>query len=68
MKNQININKKSGYVRASQTYENSLITTYFKNLPLETIEKQEFLYKLLQLLSYSRTLESSVNWISNENY
>ena len=55
-------------MRASQTYENSLITTYLKNLPLETIEKQEFLYKLLQLLSYIRTLESSVNWISNENY
>ena len=55
-------------IRASKAYENCLITTYFKNLPLETIEKQEFLYKLLQLLSYIRTLESSLNWISNENY
>ena len=55
-------------IRASQQYDNCLITTYFKNLPLETIEKQEFLYQLLQLLSYIQTLKSSVNWISNENY
>ena len=55
-------------IRASQQYDNCLITTYFKNLPLETIEKQEFLYQLLQLVSYIQTLKSSVNWISNENY
>ncbi len=55
-------------IRSSQQYDNCLITTYFKNLPLETIEKQEFLYQLLQLLSYLQTLKSSVNWISNENY
>jgi DNA invertase Pin-like site-specific DNA recombinase len=48
--------------------ENSLITTYLRNIPLETLEKQEFLYKLFQLLSYIQTIESSINWISNENY
>lgn len=55
-------------IRASEQYESSLITTYFKNLPLETVKNQEFLYQLLQLLSYIQTLKSSVNWISNENY
>jgi hypothetical protein len=55
-------------IRYSQVSENSLIATYLKNIPLETLEKQEFVYKLLQLLSYIQTLESSVNWISNENY
>ena len=55
-------------IRSTQTYENCLITTYLRNIPLETLEKQRFLYQLLQLLSYIRTLESSVNWISNENY
>ena len=55
-------------IRSTQTYENCLIATYLSTLPLETLEKQKFLYQLLQLLSYIRTLESSVNWISNENY
>lgn len=55
-------------IRSSRRYENYLITTYFKTLPLETIENQEFLYQLLQLLSYIQTLKSSVNWISNESY
>ena len=55
-------------IRSTQTYENCLIATYLKNIPLETLEKQKFLYQLLQLLSYIQTLESSVNWISNENY
>ena len=55
-------------IRSTQTYENCLITTYLSKIPLETMEKQKFLYQLLQLLSYIRTLESSVNWISNENY
>ncbi|NES79939.1 hypothetical protein [Okeania sp. SIO1H4] len=55
-------------IRSSRRYENYLITTYFKTLPLETLEKQKFLYQLLQLLSYIRTLESSINWISSENY
>jgi hypothetical protein len=55
-------------IRSSQTYENVLITTYFRNIPLETLEKQKFLYQLLQLLSYIRTLESSIDWISDENY
>lgn len=55
-------------IRSTQTYENSLIATYLSTIPLETLEKQKFLYQLLQLLSYIRTLESSVNWISNENY
>ena len=55
-------------IRSSQTYENYLITTYLRNIPLETLEKQKFLYQLLQLLSYIQTLKSSVNWISDENY
>lgn len=55
-------------IRSTQTYENCLIATYLSTLPLETLEKQKFLYQLLQLLSYIRTRESSVNWISNENY
>ena len=55
-------------IRSTQTYENCLIATYLSTIPLETLEKQKFLYQLLQLLSYIRTLESSVNWISNENY
>jgi len=55
-------------IRSSQTYENCLLTTYFRNISLETFQKQKFLYQLLQLLSYIRTLKSSVNWISNENY
>lgn len=55
-------------IRSTQTYENCLIATYLRNIPLETLEKQKFVYQLLQLLSYIRTLESSVNWISNENY
>jgi hypothetical protein len=55
-------------IRSSQMSENSLITTYLRNIPLETLEEQEFLYKLLQLLSYIRTIKSSVNWISKENY
>lgn len=55
-------------IRSTQTYENCLIATYLSTIPLETLEKQKFLYQLLQLLSYIRTLKSSVNWISNENY
>lgn len=55
-------------IRSTQRYENCLIATYLSTIPLETLEKQKFLYQLLQLLSYIRTLESSVNWISNENY
>ena len=55
-------------IRSTQTYENCLIATYLSNIPLETLEKQKFRYQLLQLLSYIRTLESSINWISNENY
>lgn len=55
-------------IRSTQTHENCLIATYLSTIPLETLAKQKFLYQLLQLLSYIRTLESSVNWISNENY
>lgn len=55
-------------IRSIQSYENCLITTYLSTIPLETLEKQKFLYQLLKFLSYIRTLESSVNWISNENY
>ena len=55
-------------IRSTQRYENCLITTYLSKIPLERMEKQKFLYQLLQLLSYIRTLESSVNWISNEKY
>lgn len=55
-------------IRPTQTYENSLITNYLSAISLETVEKQKFLYQLLQLLSYIRTLESSIHWISNENY
>ena len=55
-------------IRSTQPYDNCLIATYLNTIPLETLEKQKFLYQLLQLLSYIRTLENSVNWISNENY
>ena len=55
-------------IRSTQRYENCLIATSLSTIPLETLEKQKFLYQLLQLLSYIRTLESSVNWIPNENY
>jgi len=55
-------------IRSTQTYDNCLIATYLNTITLETLEKQKFLYQLLQLLSYIRTLESSVNWISNEIY
>jgi hypothetical protein len=55
-------------IRSTQTYDNCIITTYLSKIPLETLKKQKFLYQLLQLLSYIRTLESSINWISDENY
>ena len=43
-------------IKSSRRDENYLITTYFKNLSLETIENQEFLYQLFELLSYIQTL------------
>jgi hypothetical protein len=55
-------------IRSLEMPGNCLLTTYFNNISFETLENQEFLYTLFQLLSYIRTLESSVNWISNENY
>ena len=55
-------------IRSSKMSENSLIITYLENIPLETLEKQKFLYRFLQLLSYLRTIESSVSWVSKENY
>jgi len=47
---------------------NCLLTTYVKNISFDELENQEFFYKLFQLLSYIKTLKSSVNWISNESY
>jgi hypothetical protein len=35
---------------------------------LETLEKQKFIYKFSQLLSYIRILKIFINCISNENY
>ena len=35
-------------IRSTQTYDNCLIATYLNTIPLETLEKQKFLYQLLQ--------------------
>ena len=47
---------------------NYVLTTYIKNISFDELENQEFFYRLFQLLSYIKILESSVNWISNERY
>ena len=60
--------ENSRKIRSVEMSENCLFTTYIKNISLDELEKQEFFYRLFQLLSYIKILESSVNWISNESY
>lgn len=46
----------------------SLVTSYFSNKSLNDLEKEEILYRLLQLLNYIRTLQNSIESIDNQNY
>ena len=57
--------RKIGSIEMS---DNCLLTTYFNKISFDTFENQEFLHKLLQLLSYIQNRESSLGWISNQSY
>lgn len=60
--------ENSRKIRSVEISGNCLLTTYVKNISFDELENQEFFYRLFQLLSYIKILESSVNWISNERY
>jgi hypothetical protein len=60
--------ENSRKIRSIELSGNCLLTTYIKNISFDELENQEFFYRLFQLLSYIKILESSVNWISNESY
>lgn len=60
--------ENSRKIRSVEMSKNCLLTSYINNISFHELEKQEFLYRLFQLLSYIKILESSVTGISNESY
>lgn len=55
-------------IRFLQIPENSLVTTYLKNKLTNNLADQEFVYKLFQLLSYLRQLDSSLGFLVDQEY
>ena len=55
-------------IRFLQIPKNSLVTTYLKNKLTNNLADQEFVYKLFQLLSYLRQLDSSLGFLVDQEY